>query len=83
MGQWTRALRTRKQCDIIWVVSLETPSWSIEITSLRDDIRNTAREFALSTAIVDRLRWETCVGTEFLSNSKTTNVDDECPLYSE
>ena len=69
--------------DISWVASLETPSWSIGVASLRDGIRNTARELAVTTAMEDRLQWETCVGREFSNSSKAANANDECALHDE
>lgn len=50
---------------------------------LQDGIHNTAHEFAVTTAMEDRLWWETCVGRKFSNNSKAANVNDEYALHDE
>lgn len=53
------------------------------MASLRDGIRSTARELALTTVIENRLRWKTCVGRDFSSSVKAANANDEGTLYDE
>ena len=48
-----------------------------------DGICNTARELALTTAMEDRLRWETCVERDNSSSVKAANANDEGALHDE